>query len=61
MINLDTIFIFLFVFSMTMVSRLIIILIISLFNDNPSKIMNNRDIIFYVLYFSYIITFLIKH
>jgi hypothetical protein len=61
MVNLQTVFLFLFVTSTVMLSRYFIIFLISLLSTNPKKIeYTTLEIVLIVLSISYSITFLIE-
>jgi len=61
MINISTIFLFLFIFSILGIFRLIFKFFFLLLQNPPQKlILGNKDLIFYGIMLSYIITYLIK-
>lgn len=61
MCNFESIFLFLFIFSLLTVTRVVFRFIITLLHKNPEKIVySDRVIIYLGLSVSYIITFLIK-
>jgi len=61
MINIETLFLFLFIFSTLSIFRLIFKFIFLLLQNPPEKlILEKNDLIFYGIMLSYIITYLIK-
>jgi len=61
MVNLETIFLFLFVTSAVTLSRYFIIFLVSLLSANPKKIEYTKfEIVLIILSISYSITFLIE-
>jgi hypothetical protein len=61
MFNIDTIFLFLFVFSTVSCLRLTFKFFISIFQEEPQKIiLDNKSLFFYGISISYIITYLIR-
>jgi hypothetical protein len=61
MLGLESILFFVFVFSTLTLFRLLTITLVSLFSPNPKSLnLGNKELIFYGLLLSYIITFLLK-
>ena len=61
MTSLDTIYLFVFVFSVIAVFRLAFRFLISLLQEQPNKmVLSGRETIFLGLFMSYIITYLIQ-
>jgi hypothetical protein len=61
MYNLDTIFLFIFIFTILFVSRIIFRFVSALSKNPPEQfILSGRELIFFGLSLSYILTFLIK-
>jgi Na+-driven multidrug efflux pump len=61
MSNIDTIYIFVFIFSILTILRIFLKFIISLLQSNPKPIViESREIFLYGLSLAYIITFLIQ-
>ena len=62
MLNTDTLFLFLFIFSIVSCLRLIFKFFISIFQEQPQKIiLDTKSLFFYGVSISYIITYLIRH
>ncbi len=61
MTNINTIYLFVFVFSLIAVFRVVFRFIVSLLQSEPKKfVLNGRETIFFGLFLSYIITYLIQ-
>jgi hypothetical protein len=62
MLNTDTIFLFLFVLSVLNILKLTFAFIGALLQNPPKKlVLSNRELIFFYITLSYIITFLIQN
>jgi hypothetical protein len=61
MFSLDSLFLFVFIFSILTIVRICVRFISSLFQNPPQRlILNNRELLFLGFTISYIITYLIK-
>jgi hypothetical protein len=61
MTSIDTIYLFIFVFSLVAIFRSVFRFIISLLQENPEKLVfSSRETIFMGLFITYIITYLIQ-
>jgi|694.fasta_scaffold00190_52 hypothetical protein len=62
MTNIDTLYLFVFIFSIISITRIFLKFIISLLQTDPKPILfSNREIFLYGLFLTYIITFLIQN
>jgi hypothetical protein len=60
MVNIDTILLFVFIFSILAIIRLVIKFISALFNPEKNTFLS-RELIIYGLFLSYLITYIIKN
>jgi hypothetical protein len=61
MSNLDTLYLFVFIFSMLTVLRTVFRFIVSLLQEVPQKmVLSNRELIFLAISISYCLTYIIK-
>lgn len=62
MTSIDTIYLFIFVFSIIAVIRTVFRFVISLLQENPTKmVLSGRETLFLGLFITYIITYLIQN
>jgi hypothetical protein len=59
--DINTIFLFVFIFSVITVLRTVFMFIVSLLQDTPQKmVLSNRELIFLAISISYCLTYIIK-
>ena len=61
MMDVNNIFLFLFIFSLLGVSRVLLMILVSLFRTPPTKLeLSIRETIFFGIFLSYVLTYIFK-
>ncbi len=61
MLDINNIFLFLFIFSLLGVIRVILMILVSLFRTPPTKVvLSIRETIFFGIFLSYVLTYIFK-